>query len=65
MTKYTGKLYADPVSLYFKVRKFYYGIISISPHINPCPSCPYKDCEGKKKIGTGIKNEIVGCSKWP
>lgn len=47
-----------------RCRRFFYNILSFSSRINPCPSCPY-ECENKKYIGGDIRDEIVGCSRWP
>lgn len=59
---------------YERCRRLFYTILSISPHINPCPSCPYLDCKARNlnkvdntprdKEVTG-PNIIVGCSRWP
>jgi hypothetical protein len=46
------------------LERFYYWVLSFSPRINPCPSCPYTNCHGKEQIGKGM-DEIVGCSRWP
>lgn len=42
-------------------RRLYYRILSISPRINPCPSCPHIEC----KVTKEQKKEVVGCSRWP